>query len=182
MTIDDLAALATVLLAMSLASERLVTIVKTLFPTWLAEEKTVDTQEVDPLQDKWRRFAVQMIAFVAAWITSAFLAKGDLFDLFGYVEFGKKSLPVFVLGMLSSGGSAFWNYVLGYSKALKDAQKQASESLVNLQMAEAIPADGGVISPIRRLSLKAPQMRRTLERIAQLQQPPYNLSNSRLSQ
>ncbi|QMW01500.1 hypothetical protein [Spirosoma foliorum] len=39
MSIDALSQMATLLLAISLASERVVTMAKTAFPVWLADEK-----------------------------------------------------------------------------------------------------------------------------------------------
>ncbi len=125
MAIDALNSIVAVLLSISLAAERLVTILKTLFPVWLADEKKNKAGEIDLVQDKWRRFALQILAFVASWITAAFLADGG-YNLFGFLKLGAganaTSIPVIVVGFLASGGSAFWSGLLGYTKAVKDAR------------------------------------------------------------
>jgi hypothetical protein len=133
MPIDALNSIVAILLSISLAAERLVTIIKTLFP-WLAVEKKAQAGEIDVSGDKWRRFVVQLIAFVASWVTSAFLADGG-FSPLGVLKFGSGvniiSVPVIVVGLLASGGSAFWNGLLGYTKAVKDVRtnQAARESL-----------------------------------------------------
>jgi len=131
MKIENLTELFALILAISLASERLVTIIKSAIP-WLTDEKKTDAQEVDLSADKWRRIIVQLIAFLCAWITSSFLAEGG-FNLFGIVPFGtaEGEFLVIILGLLASGGSAFWTNILGYTKAVKDIriQERATASL-----------------------------------------------------
>jgi hypothetical protein len=133
--LENLSAFAVILLSISLASERLVTIIKTLFPK-LADEKKNEAQQTDLVKDKWRRFVVQIIAFISSWVTSAFLVKGG-FDLLGSVELAKQmpSVPVFVLGILASGGSSLWNNVLLYTKAVKDIRISDGAGS-NLELAE----------------------------------------------
>lgn len=163
MSINDLSALAAVLLAISLATERLVTIIKTVFPR-LADEQKTEAQEVDLTRDKWRRFGIQVIAFLCAWITSAFLAEGG-FDLRGNVGItsgeGRLLIPVALLAILASGGSAFWNNVLGYTKAVKDIriQERAVANLRFHELAEAhgaIAVDGGVTARSPESVIKGP--------------------------
>jgi hypothetical protein len=124
------------LLAASVASERLVTIVKTFLPT-LAEEKKKPTQEVDPVADRWRRVSVLGTAILSAWITVGLSAPGNAENIsfgnflpFATVEIGALSLPLVLVAVLVSGGSALWNNLLGYTKAVKDTKqvKQASET------------------------------------------------------
>jgi hypothetical protein len=57
MIIDNLTAFVALILAISLASERLVTFIKTIFPK-LADEAKTEAQEVDLDKDKGRRFIV----------------------------------------------------------------------------------------------------------------------------
>jgi hypothetical protein len=125
MAIDALNSIVALLLSISLAAERLVTILKTIWPTCLATEKKKETGEIDGLKDALRRLALQMIAIFACWITAAFLADGGL-NMLGHIKVGSgtssTSIPVFIVGLLSSGGSAFWNSLLGYTKAVKDAR------------------------------------------------------------
>jgi hypothetical protein len=125
MPIDALNSIVAILLSISLAAERLVTILKTVFPTWLADEKKNKAGDIDPVKDGVRRFAVQILAFVASWVTAAFLADGG-YSLTGFLKIGSgtssTSISVIVVGLLSSGGSAFWSSVLGYTKAVKDVR------------------------------------------------------------
>jgi hypothetical protein len=125
------------LIAMSLASERLVTIVKTVLPK-LAEEKKTKAQEVDLFADRWRRIGVLALALVSSWITvglssstNAEVISLENFLPFTRVTIGTLSLPLILVAVLISGGSAFWNNLLGYTKAIKDTKQveKASETL-----------------------------------------------------
>jgi len=118
--LDWLFALSTLLLALSLAIERLIAIIKTIFPRLEdeAKEKTLE-------EDKPRRLIVQALAFLCAWLTCAFIAdKG--FDLIGTVTIiPERRLPVPFVALLSCSGSAFWSSMLGYIKATKNIKQQA---------------------------------------------------------
>ena len=117
------------LVALSLASERLVTLVKTLFP-WLTVEKQTPAQEVDLIEDRPRRIIVQLLAFAAALITTMLVANTG--NPFAQVPVGKElRIPVYLVAFLASGGSAFWNNVLGFTKAAKDV-KQVEKASVTL--------------------------------------------------
>jgi hypothetical protein len=122
MPIDALNSIVSLLLSISLAAERLVTILKTFVP-WLAIEQTDDKGAVDLKKDKGRRLVVQLIAFVSCWVTSALLVDGG-FNLNGVLTIGSGPgtiyIHVAVAGLLASGGSAFWASILGLLKALKD--------------------------------------------------------------
>lgn len=118
MAIDILSTFIALILAISLAAERLVSILKTFFG-WLDEKKGNAGAE------KRRRVAVLLIAFLAAWITGAFLTEGGEWDLFGSIVVSDNhTLPVWLVGFLASGGSAFWSNILGYTKAVKDIRKE----------------------------------------------------------
>lgn len=121
---SDLSATVAVLLAVSLATERLVAILKTLAPAWLAE-KPAEAAEVDPAADKGRRLRVQAIALICAWVTAAFLVEGG-WDPLGTVALGRMDAPVWLVGLLASGGSAFWAQLVGWTGALKDLRRQQS--------------------------------------------------------
>lgn len=158
MNIDVLTTFVTVVLGVSLASERLVTMLKSLMPSLLADEKKTPAQEVDLIADKWRRVVLQVLAFVASWATAAFLAdKGadparipawgwQLFH--GDVSVGPAlsplHVPVPVMGLLASGGSAFWNNILGYSKAAKDTKQVQKASSTLAYHVQA--TDNGVVA------------------------------------
>jgi len=121
--IEQLAALSTILLSISLATERLITIIKTIFPM-LADEQKDSNGQVDYRKDKLRRLLVQCISFLAGWTTATFLSPH--FDLInGHIKLTDTvSLHVVLVGFLSMGGSAFWSSILGYAKAVKDIRQQ----------------------------------------------------------
>ncbi|HEX6909479.1 MAG TPA: hypothetical protein VF142_03760 [Longimicrobium sp.] len=125
----DYAAVIATLLAISLAGERIVAVLKTMFPAWLAEPlATPGTAPVGIQDDKGRRLRVQAVAFLACWVASASLLPGD-FNLVGTLHLGGLALNVVVVGLLTMGGSAFWTQVLGISSALKDLKKaQANDA------------------------------------------------------
>jgi hypothetical protein len=88
------------------------------------------TGKEDPEADRPRRLIVLLIAVATAWLTAAFLSTGVdgewAFDLFGTVVFaeGQRGLPTLVVAILASGGSAFWNHVIDYTKAVKEIRRQ----------------------------------------------------------
>lgn len=127
MSIDDLNALVAMLLAISLAAERLVTFAKNAWPEFLAFEKKNKAREIDLPSDRWRRITVQLIGFAAAWTCAAFLTTDAQWDPFGSMSFGideTKNLPVWIIGALASSGSALWSNVLAFTSATKDLRKQ----------------------------------------------------------
>jgi hypothetical protein len=98
------------LVALSVASERLVEITKGLIP-WL------NAQNSDPGKEGKRRAVLQVMA-VAAGVGTAFLARPAIGNM---VPEG--ILPTLALGLLASGGSGFWNSILTYVTSLKDLNK-----------------------------------------------------------
>jgi len=110
----DLQAIVGLLLAVSIASERLVEIIKGYWP-WL------NTSHDDPIQEGRRKSALQILA-VAAGIGTAFLASPILAQsLSGMDDHG---IAVLSIGLLASGGSAFWNAILSYLLQVKDLKKE----------------------------------------------------------
>jgi len=177
MTVELLSALATILLALSLAVERAVTIAKGLWP-WLAIETVTSGGETDLVRDRWRRLAVQATAILCGWITAGFLVqpqRGDTpqltWNLLGFVQVGSGSgaftLPVLIVGVLASGGSALWSNVVGYTKAVKDAKnaEKASTNLSYITQAQA----AGVAPPV-----KVSFDRRTLRALDEVKSTPPN--------
>src|SRR5437868_2835243 len=73
MNLDLLTAFTTVILAVSMASERLVTTIKTMFPR-LADEKKTPAQEVDLVADRPRRLILYALGVVTSWLSAALLA------------------------------------------------------------------------------------------------------------
>lgn len=124
----DYAVVVATLLAISLAGERIVTIVKTMLPKWFAEPSaTPGTPPPSIKEDQGRRLRVQAVAFGACWLAAASLTPN--FNFFGEVERGGLSLAAPLVGLLAMGGSAFWTQVLGISSALKDLKRaQATDA------------------------------------------------------
>ena len=133
MASDTISALVAMLLAVSLAAERVVTIVKTFAPKLLGTARVkADGKSEDPVKDRPRRLVVQLIAFAGAWLTAALLAASTdaarTFDFVGEIQFAdNQGLPVLLVALLASGGSAFWNNILGYTKAVKDIRLKESK-------------------------------------------------------
>lgn len=121
--LEQLIALSTILFAISLATERLVTIIKTAFPKLGIENKD-NAGEVDLEKDRPRRLLVQVISFLSGWVTASLLTPdSNLFT--GHIKINDEiSFHVAIVGFLSMGGSAFWGSLLGYAKAVKDIRTQ----------------------------------------------------------
>ena len=128
MEVDTLATLATLLGALSVASERLVEIIKGFVP-WLDAKK-------DEVRAEGRRRLVLHGLAIVAGICTAFLARdamgGVLPETLVVSEAGKPTVSLLGtvgFGVLASGGSGLWNSVLGYANKVKEIKGlQADES------------------------------------------------------
>jgi hypothetical protein len=113
-------AIISVVLALSIASERLVEIIKGLIP-YLNKEILGDENA-----EGRRRAALQFLAVVSGIVT-AYLAKDYLpTQIAGAVS----SWSIIGLGLLASGGSGLWNSLLGYFsniKKLNDPQSRNAQ-------------------------------------------------------
>lgn len=118
---DILISLIGVVLGLSIATERVVEIVKGFIPA-------LNQVNDDPKAEGRRRSYLQILAVVGGVIT-AFLSRGAIPGDFVFL---KSDLGVVCLGLLASGGSGFWNAVLMYvtqAKELKKVEvKKAQES------------------------------------------------------
>jgi hypothetical protein len=114
MDTETLSAVVSLLVVLSIASERLVEIVKGL-STWLNEERQ------DPRQEGWRKAALQFLAVVAGIVT-AFLGQPAIQS--AGIQGWDTPTAVLGLGLLASGGSGFWNSILAYMKNVKDLNKE----------------------------------------------------------
>lgn len=141
----DYGVMVATLLAISLAGERIVTIVKTPFPGWFAETAAVVPGAPAPSlpQDRGRRLRVQAVAFGACWLAAASLSG---FRFLGTVDVAGITLAVPLVGLLATGGSAFWSQVLGITSALKDL-KQAQASGARTDKPEQTPAPKRGLAP-----------------------------------
>jgi len=113
METTNLTAIISVILALSVASERLVEIIKGLVP--YLNKEIVDNENAEGR----RRAALQFIA-VAAGIGTALLAQDYLpTQIAGLTS----NWSIIGLGLLASGGSGLWNSILGYVSSIKEIKK-----------------------------------------------------------
>jgi hypothetical protein len=105
------------IVALSIASERLVDIIKGLVP-WLNQPRRKTAEE------GWRKAALQILAVIAgittAWLASAAIPKG--------VGIPDDWTGTLALGLLASGGSGFWNSILTYVTKAKDLKAAEAET------------------------------------------------------
>jgi drug/metabolite transporter (DMT)-like permease len=113
MDISKLAAIVSVLVALSVASERLVEILKGLC-SFLNQENS------DKKKEGWRRASLQALAVVAGIITALLAQPAIKAVVPGLSEHWA---GIVALGLLASGGSGFWNAVLAYVLSVKDIKK-----------------------------------------------------------
>lgn len=127
MSITDLNTLVTILLALSMATERFITFCKNLVP-WLVDQPGRSIVKARAKTDEWaRRLVVQLLSVVVAWGVAGFLGASAGWDPFGRMAFddrGVHMIPIFIVGLLASSGSALWSSVLGLTSAAKDLRKQ----------------------------------------------------------
>ena len=117
--VEALAVIVSVLVCLSVASERLVEIIKGIFPF-------LNQENENARKEGWRRAILQLFA-VCSGIATAFLARPALVEVLPSTW---TTLPaVFALGFLASGGSGLWNGVLTYIKNVKDIKKWTAKEL-----------------------------------------------------
>lgn len=141
--LDSINSLFLFLFTVGLGSERLITIVKTALPNLGKESMALDGKP-DPERDKGRRLQVLALALIASYI-SVSLVTGQWNPLES-VPVGTLKVNVTLLSILGSGGSAFWNNFLGYSKALKDVKR---EELGTITTAGATSVEDRVVAGLR---------------------------------
>lgn len=107
-----LAAVVGLLIALSVASERLVEIVKGVIPP-------LNGKSAVPWKENVRRTVLQLLA-VGAGIGTAYLARPTIPQ---EVLSSTSDSAIIALGLLASGGSGFWNSVLTYVLRLKDIKE-----------------------------------------------------------
>ncbi len=95
MPLDNLSDLSAVLLAISLATERLVVIVKTVFPK-LGEERPPEPGESSDEADRMRRLSVLGVAYVCALATAWLIADGWT------IEYGAGKRAISIFGLPST--------------------------------------------------------------------------------
>jgi hypothetical protein len=111
-----LVAVVGLLVALSVASERLVEIVKGLVPPLSGKSTTQWKENV-------RRTANQLLA-VGAGIATAYLALPAIPQ--DVLPITNDLTTTIALGLLASGGSGFWNAILTYVLQVKDIKEAAA--------------------------------------------------------
>ena len=119
----------TLLIAISIASERLVEIIKGYFP-WL------NLENQDPVIEGRRKSALQILAVVAGIVT-AFLTQPFVAGSFSAIK--HPDLMTLCIGLMASGGSAFWNVILNYLLQVKNLKKQQVSSVKTEPVADPAP-------------------------------------------
>jgi hypothetical protein len=117
--VDDLTALIGVIISLSVASERLVEIIKGFIPFL---DRKADTDQKEGI----RRSLIQILA-VGSGVLTAFMAK-DFLPM--EIANSAGNWNIIGLGLLTSGGSGFWNSILTYVTKVKDI-KSAEVSTAN---------------------------------------------------
>lgn len=114
--LTELTTIVSLILALSIASERLVEIIKGLIP-FLNQENS------NPTKEGWRRSMLHTLAVVAGIVT-AVLAKQVIPNIGGKPP---GDLTILALGFLASGGAGLWNSVLTYLLKIKDIKEIDAE-------------------------------------------------------
>lgn len=122
------------IMTVSVASERLVEIIKGVLP-WLSSPHS------DPVKEAHRKAALQLLAVVCGIVT-AFLAEPILPPAIGGLHDHKAA--VVAIGLLASGGSGFWNAILSYLLQVKDLKKLEVRSV---RSTLERPANVGYLEP-----------------------------------
>jgi hypothetical protein len=117
MDINNLSSTVTLLAALSVASERLVEIVKGFF-------SFLSTENPDPTLERRRKLALQILALLAG-LATALLTK-DTSAVKALIPDSK--LAWVALGLLASGGSGFWNSIQTYLAKAKELKKAEVEN------------------------------------------------------
>jgi hypothetical protein len=122
-----------VFVAVVMATERLVVLAKTAFPTSLEEERKNAAGEVDLVADRWRRLRVQAVALGAA------LAVAGRAAALWQPPAGELMVSLPLVALAASGGAAFWTHCIQRSSAARDlaVTRAAMATLRFRRLAEA---------------------------------------------
>jgi hypothetical protein len=144
MSLQSLPAVITLLIALSVATERAVEIVKSLIP-WL------DTINPTPAIEGRRRATIQALAVVFGVVIAYFTwpVIAEVIRTPGEATPPMDVATVLALGLLASGGSGFWNSLLSYTVSLKSLKStEARERAERVGTATVIPhPDEGTLTP-----------------------------------
>lgn len=110
---NNLTQFVTLLATLSVAVERAVEILKGIIPF---------LSSTDPKKENLRHAALQVIAVIFGGIT-AYFAQGQITGVGQDILNLKFGAGYLVFGLLTAGGSAFWNHILDIIGALKTQQE-----------------------------------------------------------
>jgi hypothetical protein len=116
MDLNNVSSIVALLAALSVASERLVEIIKGFIPP-------LNKENPDPAAEGRRQAMLHVLAVIAG-IATAWLASQT-----GAIKSVIPDTPLawIVVGLLASGGSGFWNSIQGYVNKAKDVKKAEAE-------------------------------------------------------
>ncbi len=112
---ENLSIIVALLVALSVASERLVEIIKGLIPS-------LDKENTDPIKEGRRKSCLQLLAVIAGIVTTL-LASPAIEGVIPNLDW----ISIIALGLLASGGSGFWNSVTTYVNKAKDIKKSQAQ-------------------------------------------------------
>jgi hypothetical protein len=123
---DKLAAFLSSMIALSVGVERIVEIIKGL------SQKLRDDPHPDPggKGSARRHLRLQATAALAGMIVALTIGPHNLFASIPEADYSKpiRWIASLLLGLMASGGSAFWNHALDIIGAVKSVKEQAASS------------------------------------------------------
>jgi len=119
--VDDLIGLLEFVLAVSIASERFVTLLKTMIP-WLSEESIDPAGSLDLTKDRYKSLTLQFLSLAVSILTAYIALEGK-----------DEQKYFWLVGAMASVGSAFWTGLLGYITSARDIKKsEATEKRLDV--------------------------------------------------
>jgi hypothetical protein len=129
-----------VILALSISSERLVEIIRAWFPSLNVKAPDDDKPETLIAEAK-RRAGLHLLSLFAGVLTSL-LATYSLSQIVpiprtgaGEIDLAMYTVEILGLGLLASGGSGFWNTILGYLIQVREMKVREAPRKVSDPMA-----------------------------------------------
>jgi hypothetical protein len=127
--LDKLTILVSTLLALSVAVERVIEILKGLLRTW----PFVPSKDADANSEQLRCAVLYILSMLVGCVIAAF-GHIAIIGTWNGSDALSNAGNVAVAGLLSSGGSAFWNQILDLLKAIK--VKKEVEANLSLRSAD----------------------------------------------
>jgi hypothetical protein len=125
--VDKLSTFFTLMAAMSIAAERVVEILKGIFPS-------LATTDTDANKERRRHMMLQVVAALAGIAVAATTrtqlnsALGNILqpdsNIWSLSNMGSMAMKYSIIGVMVSGGSAMWNHALDIVGALKTGQEK----------------------------------------------------------